>query len=125
MGFLFFSMLILNLKICVKLFQMAQTIFFSEDPENFYNKIREFVVVALKDFVKEIKQPEKRPNYIKCDEVEHLLHVSKPTVDKHVEQGYYKKYYVGGNVLFDQDEILEYVRKSTLPVYIKAKKSIA
>ena len=90
---------------------MSTTISFSDPPEQFYAQIRECIQQTIKQELLILKE-EERDVYIKKYEVCKLLKVSKPTVDSHVEHGYYKKHYVGSRVFYNKQEILAYLTRN-------------
>jgi tRNA G26 N,N-dimethylase Trm1 len=90
---------------------MSPSILFSDTPENFYQQLRECIQQTIK---KELSTLKKEDNdvYVKKHEVCKMLQVSKPTVDSHVVQGYYKKHYIGSRVFYNKQEILAYLTRS-------------
>ena len=91
---------------------MSSTILYSDTPEHFYQKLQEIIQATIHQELVQVKKPPEEPEYIKLPEVIQLLRVSKPTVDRHVRQGYYKKHFVGSRVFFSKQEILNYLRES-------------
>ncbi len=89
---------------------MSTSILFSDTPENFYQQLRECIQQTIKQELSTLKK-EDNDVYLKKHEVCKMLRVSKPTVDSHVEQGYYKKYYIGSRVFYNKQEILSYLTK--------------
>jgi len=59
-----------------------------------------------------IKKEDTDNVYIKKEEVCKMLQVSKPTVDSHVENGYYTKHFIGSRVFFNKKEILTYLQRN-------------
>lgn len=92
---------------------MSLTILYSDTPEHFYQKLQEIIQVTIHQELVQVKKPAEEPQYIKLPEVIQLLRVSKPTVDRHVRQGYYKKHFVGSRVFFSKQEILSYLKQSS------------
>jgi hypothetical protein len=69
---------------------MTTSILFSDTPEHFYQQLRECIEETIQKELSSLKKDEEEI-YLKKHEVCKLLQVSKPTVDSHVERGYYKK----------------------------------
>jgi excisionase family DNA binding protein len=92
---------------------MSPTILFSDTPEHFYQKLQEIIQETIHQELVQVKKLPDEPEYIKLPEVIQLLRVSKPTVDRHVRQGYYKKHFVGSRVFFSKQEILSYLKQSS------------
>lgn len=90
---------------------MSTSILFSDTPEHFYQQIKECVQQAVKQELTALKQSNTEV-YLKKDEVCKMLKVSKPTIDSHVEHGYYKKHYIGSRVFYNKQEILDYLTRS-------------
>ena len=94
-----------------KIKHMSTSILFSDTPEHFYQQLRECIQQTIKQELSTLKK-EDNDIYLKKHEVCKMLKVSKPTVDSHVSQGYYKKHYVGSRVFFNKQEILAYLTRS-------------
>jgi len=90
---------------------MSTSILFSDTPDHFYGQLRECIQQAIKQELSTLKK-EDNDVYLKKHEVCKLLKVSKPTIDSHVTNGYYKKHYVGSRVFFSKQEILAYLTRS-------------
>jgi predicted DNA-binding transcriptional regulator AlpA len=90
---------------------MSTSILFSDTPEHFYQQLKECIQQTIKDEITALKQNNTEV-FLKKDEVCKMLKVSKPTVDTHVEHGYYKKHYIGSRVFYNKQEILDYLTKS-------------
>lgn len=90
---------------------MSPSILFSDTPENFYQQLRECIQQTIQQELSVIKK-EDNDVYLKKHEVCKLLKVSKPTIDSHVEHGYYKKHYIGSRVFYNKQEILAYLTRS-------------
>jgi excisionase family DNA binding protein len=90
---------------------MSTSILFSDTPEHFYGQLRECIQQTIKQELSTLKK-EDNDVYLKKHEVCKMLKVSKPTVDSHVANGYYKKHYVGSRVFFSKQEILAYLTRS-------------
>ena len=89
---------------------MSTSILFSDTPEHFYEQLRECIQQTIKQELSTLKK-EDNDVYLKKHEVCKMLKVSKPTVDSHVSQGYYKKHYIGSRVFFNKQEILAYLTR--------------
>lgn len=90
---------------------MSTSILFSDTPEHFYQQLSECIQQSIKQELSGLKK-EDNDVYLKKHEVCKMLQVSKPTVDSHVIQGYYKKHRIGSRVFFSKQEILGYLTKS-------------
>ena len=90
---------------------MTTSILFSDTPEHFYQQLRECIEETIQKELSTLKKDEEEI-YIKKHEVCKLLQVSKPTVDSHVECGYYKKYNIGSRVFYNKCEIISYLNQS-------------
>lgn len=90
---------------------MSPSILFSDTPENFYQQLRECIQQTIQQELSVINK-EDNDVYLKKHEVCKMLKVSKPTVDSHVEHGYYKKHYIGSRVFYNKQEILAYLTRS-------------
>jgi predicted DNA-binding transcriptional regulator AlpA len=90
---------------------MSTSILFSDTPEHFYQQLKECIQQTIKEEITALKQ-DNTEVYLKKDEVCKMLKVSKPTVDSHVEHGYYKKHYIGSRVFYNKQEILDYLTRS-------------
>lgn len=88
---------------------MSNTILYSDTPEHFYEKLREYIQQSIKQELSAVKKIEEEIEYIKKTEVCKMLRVSKPTIDSHVERGYYRKYCIGSRVFYNKREILTYL----------------
>ncbi|MEO6838602.1 MAG: helix-turn-helix domain-containing protein [Ginsengibacter sp.] len=94
---------------------MDSQIFYSETPEVFFNKLRSLLSKLLKEELALNQRQESTPDdFIKITEVCRILKVTKPTVHKQAALGYYKKHYAGRNVLFERNEILEFIRSDKI-----------
>jgi predicted DNA-binding transcriptional regulator AlpA len=94
---------------------MFTSILFSDTPEHFYGQLRECIQQTIKQELSTLKKDDNNV-YLKKHEVCKLLQVSKPTIDSHVANGYYKKHYVGSRVFFSKLEILSYLSRSNKTV---------
>ncbi len=90
---------------------MADPIVFIDKPENFYGELKELIQSIIRKEISGLKKEESEVIYIKKDEVCKLLRVSKPTVDSHVEKGYYQKHCMGSRVFYNKQEILAYLQQ--------------
>jgi predicted DNA-binding transcriptional regulator AlpA len=90
---------------------MSTSILFSDTPEHFYQQLKECIQQTIKEEITALKQNNIEV-FLKKDEVCKMLKVSKPTIDSHVEHGYYKKHYIGSRVFYNKQEILDYLAKS-------------
>ncbi len=90
---------------------MSTSILFSDTPEHFYQQLRECIQQTIQQELSSLKK-EDNDVYLKKHEVCKMLQVSKPTVDNHVMQGYYKKHYIGSRVFYNKQEILAYLNRS-------------
>ncbi len=91
---------------------MSNTILFSDTPEHFYEQLREFIRQSIQQELSSITRQEEEIVYIKKTEVCRMLRVSKPTIDSHVERGYYRKYHIGSRVFYNKTEILAYLGRT-------------
>jgi predicted DNA-binding transcriptional regulator AlpA len=89
---------------------MSTSILFSDTPEHFYQQLRECIQQTIQKELSPVKNPEEEI-YLKKHEVCKMLQVSKPTVDSHVNRGYYKKHYMGSRVFFNKQEILAHLNR--------------
>jgi predicted DNA-binding transcriptional regulator AlpA len=89
---------------------MSTSILFSDTPENFYQHIKDCIQQTIKQELSTLKKDDSDV-YLKKHEVCSMLKVSKPTVDSHVANGYYKKHYVGSRVFFSKQEIVAYLTR--------------
>jgi predicted DNA-binding transcriptional regulator AlpA len=90
---------------------MSTSILFSDTPEHFYQQLKECIQQTIKEEITALKQ-NNTDVFLKKEEVCKMLKVSKPTIDSHVEHGYYKKHYIGSRVFYNKQEILDYLTKS-------------
>jgi predicted DNA-binding transcriptional regulator AlpA len=90
---------------------MSTSILFSDTPEHFYQQLKECIQQTIKEEITALMQNNTEV-FLKKDEVCKMLKVSKPTIDSHVEHGYYKKHYIGSRVFYNKQEILDYLSKS-------------
>ncbi len=88
---------------------MSNTILYSDTPEHFYEQLREFIRHSIQQELSAVKKVDEEIEYIKKTEVCKMLRVSKPTIDSHVERGYYRKYCIGSRVFYNKREILSYL----------------
>src|SRR5437870_7193738 len=95
---------------------MNPSILYSDTPENFYQQIKDCVQQVIQQELAVSKKDESEV-YLKKDEVCKMLQLTKPTVESHVKNGFYKKYYVGGRVFFNKQEIVSYLRRSSKTPY--------
>ena len=95
---------------------MSNTILYSDTPEHFYEQLRVFIQQSIQQELSSVKKPEEEIVYIKKTEVCKMLRVSKPTVDSHIERGYYRKYNIGSRVFYNKREILYYLAQSIAPI---------
>jgi excisionase family DNA binding protein len=51
-------------------------------------------------------------SYLSRKEVCELLKISLPTLDKLCKESFFKRIIIGGQVRFDQDQVLEAINKS-------------
>jgi predicted DNA-binding transcriptional regulator AlpA len=91
---------------------MSTSILFTDTQENFYGQLKELIQTAIKQELSAVKKEDSEIAYIKKDEVCKLLRVSKPTVDSHVEKGFYKKHSIGSRVFYNKQEILSYLNQN-------------
>ena len=96
---------------------MSTSILFSDTPEHFYQQLRECIQETIQKELSTVKKDEEEV-YLKKHEVCKMLQVSKPTVDSHVERGYYKKHNIGSRVFYNKREILAYLNNSTKATWI-------
>ena len=93
---------------------MSSPILYGDTSENFYQQLGEFIQKTIRQELSGTIMPsEEGVIYIKKPEVCALLRVSKPTVDSHVEKGYYKKYTMGSRVFFNKQEIMAFLKANT------------
>ena len=90
---------------------MSTSILFSDTPEHFYHQLRECIQQTIKKELSSIKKDDEEI-YLKKHEVCKMLQVSKPTIDSHVERGYYKKHNIGSRVFYNKHEILAYLNRN-------------
>ena len=91
---------------------MEKSIFYSDNEENFFARIRQCVTSVIKQELASAGQKENSPEeFISMEEVAKLLKVSKPTVYKHIECGYYRRKNIGRKVLFSRQEVLSFIQK--------------
>lgn len=90
---------------------MQTQIFYSETPEIFFDKLQLLLTKVVKNELAN-NTPKEQTNepFIKIEEACKLLKVTKPTIHKHVRLGYYKKHYVGRKILFEKNEILDFIK---------------
>ena len=91
---------------------MSTSILFTDTPEHFYSQLQFFIEQTIRQELSSVKKEIPEVIYIKKQEVCKLLQVSKPTVDSHVEKGYYQKHRIGSRVFFNKGEILEFLQQS-------------
>ena len=91
---------------------MSTSILFTDTPEHFYSQLQFFIEQTIRQELSSVKKETPEVVYIKKQEVCKLLQVSKPTVDSHVEKGYYQKHRIGSRVFFNKGEILEFLQHS-------------
>ena len=96
---------------------MSTSILFSDTPEHFYQQLRECIQQTIKQELTAFKQDNSEV-YLKKEDVCKMLKVSKPTVDSHVEHGYYKKHHIGSRVFYNKQEILDYLTRSNKTNYL-------
>jgi predicted DNA-binding transcriptional regulator AlpA len=90
---------------------MSTSILFSDTPEHFYQQLRECIQQTIRKELSAVKNDDEEI-YLKKHEVCKMLKISKPTVDSHVERGYYKKHNIGSRVFFNKLEILAHLKRS-------------
>ena len=90
---------------------MSTSILFSDTPEHFYEQLREFIQQTIQKELSAVKSNDEEI-YLKKDEVCKMLRVSKPTIDSHVNHGYYKKHRIGSRVFFSKQEILGHLTRA-------------
>ena len=90
---------------------MSASILFSDTPEHFYEQLREFIQKTIQKELSAVKNNDEEI-YLKKDEVCKMLRVSKPTIDSHVNHGFYKKHRIGSRVFFSKQEILGYLTRA-------------
>ena len=90
---------------------MNASILYSDTPENFYHQLKDCIQQVIQQELAVLKKDELEV-YLKMDEVCKMLQVTKPTVESHVKNGFYKKYYVGSRVFFNKKEIVSYLNRS-------------
>ena len=90
---------------------MSTSILFSDTPEHFYQQLKECIEQAIQKELSTLKK-EDSEIYLKKHEVCKMLQVSKPTIDSHVERGYYRKHYIGSRVFYNKQEILAYLSRN-------------
>lgn len=94
---------------------MNSQIFYSETPEVFFDRLQNLISKVVKSELSQIQPKEpKNEEFIKIKEVCQILKVTKPTVHKQAALGYYKKHYAGRNILFERNEIIEFVRSDKI-----------
>ena len=90
---------------------MEKQIFYSDSEENFFSRIKQCVTTVIKEELSSAGQKEKpSEEFIDMEEVAKLLKVSKPTVYKHIEQGYYTRKNIGRKVLFSRQEVMSFIQ---------------
>lgn len=90
---------------------MEKTVFYQESQEVFMKKIQECLEAVLKKEFRNLSAKEDaHDEFIGMDQVAKILKVSKPTIYKHLERGFYKKHNVGRKVLFSRTEILNFIK---------------
>ena len=90
---------------------MEKSVFYQETQEVFMKRIQECLEAVLKKEFRNLPAKEEVPDeFIGMEDVAKILKVSKPTIYKHLEKGYYKKHNVGRKVLFSRSEILGFIR---------------
>lgn len=93
---------------------MEKTVFYQEPQDIFLKKIQECLEAVLKKEFRNLSAKEEiSDEFIGMDEVAKILKVSKPTIYKHLERGFYNRHNVGRKVLFSRSEILSFVRGET------------
>jgi len=92
---------------------MTTSILFSDTPEHFYQELRSCIKEVIQQELSITKNEEPEIVYIKKSEVCKMLRVSKPTVDSHVQRGYYQKHGIGSRVFYNRQEILAYLERNT------------
>jgi hypothetical protein len=95
---------------------MSTSILFTDTPEHFYSQLKDFIETAIRQELSAVKKEDAEIVYIKKDEVCKLLRVSKPTVDSHVEKGFYKKHCIGSRVFYNKHEILSHLSQGNKTV---------
>lgn len=90
---------------------MFSPILFGDTPENFYQRLGEFIQKTIQQELSSTKKQEEE-NYIQKPEVVKILRVTDPTIDSHVRKGFYKKYEIGARVLYNKQEILDYIKQT-------------
>ena len=90
---------------------MSTTILFSDTPEHFYQQLQECIERTIQKELATLKKDDAEI-YLKKHEVCKLLQVSKPTIDSHVERGYYKKHNIGSRVFYNKREIPAYLNRN-------------
>lgn len=103
---------------------MSDVILYGDSQENFYKRLEEFIQTTIRRELAAAKKEDEETGYLKKIEVCGILKISKPTVDSHVKNGYYKKYRIGGRVFYNRQEILGFLKgsnkrrfKSLLPLF--------
>ena len=90
---------------------MSTSILFSDTPEHFYQQLQECIERTIQKELSTLKKDEAEI-YLKKYEVCKMLRVSKPTIDSHVNHGFYKKHRIGSRVFFSKQEILGYLTRA-------------
>lgn len=91
---------------------MSTSILFTDTPEHFYSQLQSFIEQTIRQELASVKNETPEVIYVKKQEVCKLLQVSRPTVDSHVEKGYYQKHCIGSRVFFNKREILEFLQRN-------------
>lgn len=90
---------------------MEKAIFYQGTQAELLKEIQNCVATVIKKELKSLSVNEDHSDeFIGMDEVSKILKVSKPTIYKHLEKGFYKKHNVGRKVLFSRSEILGFIR---------------
>jgi|ERR1700680_5134979 len=97
---------------------MSTSILFTDTPEHFYSQLKDFIQTTIQQELATVKKEHVEIAYIKKEEVCKLLRISKPTVDSHVEKGFYKRHCIGSRVFYNKHEILSYLSQSNKQVLI-------
>jgi len=92
---------------------MSTSILFTDTPEHFYGQLKDFIQTTIQQELAAVKKEHTEIAYIKKEEVCKLLRISKPTVDSHVEKGFYHRHCIGSRVFYSKHEILSYLGQST------------
>lgn len=94
---------------------MAKSIFIAESYEQFYEELQHLIKDAIHEELAKFKKDpsEGETEYIKKNEVCKMLQVSRPTIDRHVENGFYSKYHIGSRVFYKKREIIGYLEDNS------------